>query len=102
MTRIILVALVTALTLISARSATAQFAEETLLTAGVVKRIDLASNTLVLDNGRRLKARIILVNDQFAPITAVQPDDTVFVAGVDLGFEEPEVTAAVPSRGVKR
>ncbi|MGH7279406.1 MAG: hypothetical protein ACREJG_12070 [Candidatus Rokuibacteriota bacterium] len=78
-----------------AAPATAPAADETLLTAGIVKRVDPASGTLVLDNGRRVKARIILVNDQFAPISVVQPEDLVFVAGIDLGFEEPATTAAL-------
>jgi len=76
--------------------ALAQPASDTLLTAGVVKRVDHATGTIVLDNGRKVRPRLVMVNDRFAPLSTVAPNDVVFIAGENLGFEDamPSALAA--------
>ena len=71
----------------------AQQVSDTLLTAGVVKRIDHASGTIVLDNGRKVRPRLVMVNDRFAPLSTVAPNDVVFVAGESLGYEDVQPSA---------
>jgi hypothetical protein len=73
--------------------ALAQQGSDTLLTSGVVKRVDHASGTVVLENGRRVRPRLVMVNDRFAPLSTVAPKDLVFVAGSDLGFEDAQPSA---------
>jgi len=76
-----------------ASSVSAQPSSEILLTAGVVKHVDLPTGTLVLDNGRKLRPHLVLVKDKFGPLSTVERNDVVFVAGADLGFEETHPSA---------
>jgi hypothetical protein len=61
--------------------------DRVLLTSGIVKHVDVATATIVLDSGRTIRARAILLGDQFVAIEAVKTDDLVFVSGIDLGDE---------------
>jgi hypothetical protein len=70
--------------------------ERVLLTGGVVKHVDVGSKTIVLDNGRKLRPRAILLNDEIVDITSIQPKDSITLSGIDLGFEE--VRAGAPRR----
>jgi hypothetical protein len=67
--------------------------EQVLLTGGIVKHVDVGSRTIVLDNGRKLRPRTILMNDEIVDITAVQPKDAITLSGIDLGFEEARAGA---------
>jgi hypothetical protein len=67
--------------------------ERVLLTGGIVKYVDVGTKTIVLDNGRKLRPRAILLNDEIVDITSVQPKDAITLSGIDLGFEEARAGA---------
>lgn len=72
--------------------------EDILLTSGVVKMVDLRANTIVLDSGRKLRPRAILRNDEWVDISAVSPDDSIVLSGVDLGQEDVRASAVGRTR----
>ncbi len=72
--------------------------EDILLTSGVVKMVDLRANTIVLDSGRKLRPRAILLNDEWVDISAVRPDDSIVLSGVDLGQEDVRASAVGRTR----
>jgi hypothetical protein len=60
-----------------------------LLTAGVVKQVDRASRIIVLDNGYRVQASIIMIDGVHADIASVQPGNHVMVSGVEVPEPQP-------------
>jgi hypothetical protein len=60
-----------------------------LLTAGVVKQVDHASRIIVLDNGHRVQASIVMIDGVHADIARVQPGTHVMVSGVELPEPRP-------------
>lgn len=93
------VALALTLALFAPAAATAQPAkEQILLTSGVVKRVDAEAKLIVLENGRKLRPRAILLNDEWVNISAVQPKDSIVLSGIDLGLEEVQASVLPRSR----
>lgn len=72
--------------------------EAVLLTSGVVKHVDLDARTIVLENGRKLRPRAILLNDEWVDLSAVQPQDSIVLSGIDLGHEEVQASVVPRSR----
>ena len=72
--------------------------EDILLTSGVVKLVDLRANTIVLETGRKLRPRAILLNDEWVDISAVHPEDSIVLSGVDLGQEDVRASAVERTR----
>lgn len=86
-----------AIALVGALQATA-FAQPAagsiLLTNGTVQQVDTATGTIVLTSGRRIRARHILVEGELVDITAVQPEQAIYISGIDLGYETARQTTA--------
>ena len=80
--------------LLSGPAAAQSAREQVLLTAGVVKHIDREARLIVLENGRKLRPRAILLNDEWVDLSTVQPQDSIVLSGIDLGHEE--VRAVLP------
>jgi hypothetical protein len=74
--------------LVGPAAATAQSREQILLTAGVVKSVDLEAQLIVLENGRKLRPRAILLDGEWVDLSTVQPKDSIVLSGIDLGREE--------------
>jgi hypothetical protein len=64
-----------------------------LLTGGVVKHVDSTNRIVVLDNGRRVQASIVMIDGVHADIARVQPGSQVMVSGVEMAESRP---AALP------
>jgi hypothetical protein len=81
---------------------TAALAQEPvrLLTSGVVKHVDPANRIIVLDNGHRVRATIVMVDGIHADITRVRPGSEVMVAGVEV--LEPRPAAVTPGAAQPR
>jgi hypothetical protein len=76
--------LVGSLFLAAPPAAMANETDSITLTAGIVKAIDHASGVVLLDSGRRLRVRVVIVNDQIADVSTVRLDDTIFVSGIEI------------------
>jgi hypothetical protein len=60
-----------------------------MLTAGVVTHVDHATRIIVLDNGHRVRASIIMIDGVHADIASVQPGRHVMVSGVEVPEPRP-------------
>jgi hypothetical protein len=65
-----------------------------LLTGGVVKHVDPVSRIIVLDNGYRVRASIVMVDGLHADVSSVKPGSEVMVSGIEVSESRP---ASLPS-----